>query len=731
MTANRHQAYRLLQCLTVASRPLRVEELAEILALDYDGAKEGIPELKEDWRWKDQQEAVLSTCAGLISVVDNGRHRVVQFSHFSVKEFLTSGRLASSADVSDFHIRLEPAHTVIVGACLGILLQSDNGVGDAKAKSSSPLAKYAAKHWVDHAQFGKVSTSAVDGMRRLFDFSKPHFTAWLKLYDIDMRWDDFVGYNGNIPRGSPLYYASLCGFRDLAAHLVDEHPQHVNARVGQNRSPLVAALRNKHFHTAELLHQRGADVGIRGDVNRTLLHAASVNGLVDIAQWLLAHGADANSREDNRETPLHLAVKNGRIEFVRMLIKHGVIVNAKNKVDRTSLHLASEGGHVAIARLLLKEIVTTDRHHVYRLLQCLTMASRPLRVEELAEILALDFDEAKEGIPELKEDWRWKDQQEAVLSNWSSLIPVAENGRHLVVHFSQFSKEFLTPDDVSDFHIPPELAHTVIVKVFLGILLQSDNEVGEAEAKSSSPLAKYAAKHWVDHAQFGKVSTSAEDGMRRLFDFSKPYFTSWLNLYDIDMRWNDFVGYNSNIPRGSPLYFASLCGFRDLAAHLVDEHPQYVNTQVGQNRSPLVAALRNKHFHTAELLHQRGADVGIRGGVNRTLLHAASVNGLVDIAQWLLAHGADANSREDNRETPLHLAVKNGQVEFVRMLIKHGVIVNAKNKVNRTSLHLASEGGHVEIVWLLLEHGADVAAQDLRHSTPLHLASSWVSVKTV
>ena len=367
MTANRNHAYRLLQCLTVASRPLRVQELAEILALDFDGAKEGIPELKEDWRWNDQQEAVLSTCSSLITVVDDGRNRVVQFSHFSVKEFLTSNRLAaSSADVSNFHIPSEPAHSVVAGACLGILLRSDSGVRDAKAKSSSPLMKYAAKHWVDHAQFGNVSTSKKDGMRRLFDLTKPHFSAWLKSYDIDARWDNFVGYSSIIPRGSPLYYASLCGFRDLAAHLVDEHPQHINARVGQNRSPLVAALRNKHFRTAELLHQRGANVGIRGDVNRTLLHAASVNGFVDIAQWLLTHGADANSQEDNRETPLHLAVRNRRIEFVRLLLRRSVIVNCKNKDDRTPLHLASDSGYADIVRVLLQhgaDLASRDLSH--------------------------------------------------------------------------------------------------------------------------------------------------------------------------------------------------------------------------------------------------------------------------------------------------------------------------------------------------------------------------------
>src|ERR1700761_3172576 len=166
--ANRALAHRLLQCLTVAIRPLRVEELAEILALDFDGAKKEIPVLNEGLRWKEQKEAVLSTCSGLIAVVDDGSQHVVQFSHFSVEEYLASDRLATSnADISHFHILPKMAHTVILKACLGILLRSDNGKGDAKAKSHSPLAKYAAEHWVDHAQFMKGSKHVQSAMRRL------------------------------------------------------------------------------------------------------------------------------------------------------------------------------------------------------------------------------------------------------------------------------------------------------------------------------------------------------------------------------------------------------------------------------------------------------------------------------------------------------------------------------------------------------------------------------------
>jgi hypothetical protein len=84
--AQKDNAHRLLQCLTVAIRPLLVEELAELLAFDFKATTAGgIPTLKEDWRWDDEEEAVLSTCSSLIAIIPRDDSRVVQFSHFSVK----------------------------------------------------------------------------------------------------------------------------------------------------------------------------------------------------------------------------------------------------------------------------------------------------------------------------------------------------------------------------------------------------------------------------------------------------------------------------------------------------------------------------------------------------------------------------------------------------------------------------------------------------------------------
>jgi hypothetical protein len=257
----RSPARRLFQCLAVAIRPLRVEELGELLAFDFDEVREGIPKLRADWRWYDPEQVVLTVCSSLIVIVDDhvSKTRVVQFAHFSVKDFLTSDRLASSHEpTSPFHITLPLAHTTIAQACLGVLLQDDN---DDQVQNRSPLAEYAARYWVDHARFGEVSSHLI---KRLFDPSEPYFTRWLQLHDIDDGWDQSTDYSKTEPQGTPLYYASLCGFHDLAAHLIAEHPDYVNTIGGLNHTPLAAALHKRHFDIAELLLRARCNYGRYG-----------------------------------------------------------------------------------------------------------------------------------------------------------------------------------------------------------------------------------------------------------------------------------------------------------------------------------------------------------------------------------------------------------------------------------------------------------------------------------
>ena len=357
--AQKEDARRLLQCLTVAARPLRVEELAELLAFDFRATSErGIPTLKEDWRWNDQEEAVLSTCSSLIAIVRDGNSRVVQFSHFSVKEYLTSPRLAQSrGDVSRFHIDLNAAHTILAQACLATLLQLDEQTGNSGSKEF-PLAEYAARHWVEHAQFESVSSRVWDGMVDLFDSSKPHFAAWLQVHDIDEPWTRFSN-GGRDDVGSPLYYAAFCGFHDMAVRLITKHPEQVNARGGFNIAPLPAALSKKHFRVANLLCKHGAVVDVRDEFEWTLLLAASDSDSVDIMRWLLDHGADPNAATRYRQTPLHRAVDGASHRGVQVLLEHKPDVNSQDQEGRTALRWVisysslSPEKRVDVARLLL------------------------------------------------------------------------------------------------------------------------------------------------------------------------------------------------------------------------------------------------------------------------------------------------------------------------------------------------------------------------------------------
>ena len=393
---NRDHARRVMQCLVVAIRPLRVEELAEVFAVDFEDV-EGVPKLKPNWRWEDQEQALLASCSSLIIIVDTGDSRVVQFSHYSVKEFLTSTRLAtSSQDVSRYHIALEHAHTILAQACVSVLLQFPDRDEEDVIENNAPLAKYAAEYWVRHAQFEDVA-SRIKGVEYLFDSDKPYFAAWILLHDIDYDFYISVFPGITLTWGSkklaPLYYAALCGFRNVAEPLIVKHPQHVNAICGRFGTPAVAALAGRHLELAQVLHRNGSSMDPRDSGRGNPLNCAAYVGNLEMVQVLLDYGvdvnvqnssgigplarateglvegccrdprvvrllldrgADPNATNSNRETPLHDASRFGRIDIARVLVEHGARVEVKNRWRRTPVDVASGERRNEMIKLLLE-----------------------------------------------------------------------------------------------------------------------------------------------------------------------------------------------------------------------------------------------------------------------------------------------------------------------------------------------------------------------------------------
>ncbi|KAI0280253.1 hypothetical protein BC826DRAFT_963212 [Russula brevipes] len=390
-------AHRLFQCLVAARRPLRVEELAEVFAIEFD-TDTGL-NLRENWRPENPEEAVLSACSTLIAVIEDGGSRIVQFSHFSVKEFLTSHRLRTSkcGNIYHYYIPHDSAYSILARACITVLLKLDKNV-DKQHLSEFPLASYAADHWVDHVKIPGLASRFQDAMEQLLDPRKPYLAAWACcISEEDRGWtersiDNYPEHPSQL-KGTVLYYAALCGLCDLVEHLVVVRAEDANAKCGRYGSPLHAAVCMGHLDTARVLLDHGADVNLgnqngkpplvtayrRGNLEcmRLLLehganpdvqydhygsisHDAASTGNAELAQILLDHGADINAQNVDHKTPLYEAAESGDLNVVRVLLAHGADVHIRGEGGQTAFQVAQSRGHMKIAQLLLEHGVEEE-----------------------------------------------------------------------------------------------------------------------------------------------------------------------------------------------------------------------------------------------------------------------------------------------------------------------------------------------------------------------------------
>jgi ankyrin repeat protein len=376
-------AVRLFQCLVAAIHPLSQDISAE---LDPNA------------------DPVHSAYPALISLraADKDGLTTVQFSHESVKEFLTSNRLRNSSieGISRYHFSLEAAHAILARVCINVLLRFDKTAVKTNLKERSHLALYAAQYWVQHTEQGDAATKNQDVMESLFDPSKTHLEAWIWMHDVDK------GQCRTTRSATPLYYAALCGFTELVKHLTNLHPEDLHGghgyhgtplhaasykghddtvlallasdRTGKmvnktvdNKTPLHAAYFGGQLKTMKLLLDKGADVDATGALDNTLLHCASLHGRPEEVKLLLKHEAYVNAKNKNDWTPLHRAALRGQLEVAKHLFDHkledehnenprAVRVNAQSQNKNTPLHVASIAGKLQIVELLLKHDAKKD-----------------------------------------------------------------------------------------------------------------------------------------------------------------------------------------------------------------------------------------------------------------------------------------------------------------------------------------------------------------------------------
>ena len=359
-------AHRLFQFVAVASRPLRVEELADLLAFDFRAGP--IPKFHEGWRRGDPVDVVLSTCSSLLATVDDHHFsqddrqyysgKFVQFSHFSVKEYLMSSRLAESVNIipRHYHISVTVAHTLVAQACLGILLHLDMDVITSDSLKGLPFAEYAAEYWADHARFEGVWRNVEDGITQLFDPSKSHLAVCIWIHDPDPLGFFYTGPRIKRPRplrGTTLHYAALWGLHSIVESLVTKHLQDVNSHFfPRYDTPLHLASKKGHVEVVRFLLEHGAYVTARNCLNQTPLNLASERGRVVVVDLFIENGADESVRE--MDSPLLLAIRFRQVEVARSLIEHGADVTLEADFGWTPLHLASQLGSLDLVNMFIE-----------------------------------------------------------------------------------------------------------------------------------------------------------------------------------------------------------------------------------------------------------------------------------------------------------------------------------------------------------------------------------------
>ena len=595
-------ALRLFQCVTVACRPLRVEELAEFLAFDFDAGP--TPTFRAGWRPEDPISAVLSTCPNFLSIVKVWGFTFIQFSHFSVREFLTSNRLTEVGGISRYHVSLTPAHTIMAQACLGILLYIDEYVTNDSLKSF-PLADYAARNWVDHARFD-MSEITQDGMKRLFDPRLPHFTILVWIYDPELSWLN-RSERPSLPIGTCLHYATLSGLPNLVKFLVTEFTPDLNARCFSNAvTPLHLASRDGHEEIARVLLEHGADVDAENKSKWTPLRHALDKKHVEVARVLIKNKAYVGAQGIDQWTPLLWASQHGQVELVQVLLERGADVDAEDALGWSPCRRAFYGRHVEVVRVLVQH-TSSARLQNKRKSTPLHEASGDGLVDFARMLLKFGVDASA------------RDED-----NFTSLHCASEHGHvEIVLALLDHGVDVSVQDEHrrTPLHFSSEEGHEEVTRA----LLEHGADASIQDEHKQTPL------HFASANGHVKVALA-------------------LLEHGVDASFQDEH-------KQTPLHFASANGHTEVARALLD-HGADACVQDEHKQTPLHLASEEGHVEVARALLEHGADASVQDEHKWTPLHFASDNGHTEAALVLLQLGSDPSIQNENNSTPLHIALQ-------------------------------------------------------------------------
>jgi hypothetical protein len=151
---------------------------------------------------------------------------------------------------------------------------------------SMPLARYAAEHWIAHANSGGMNPTLLHLILRLLTSGSVPLKNWIRIYNIDLGGCEDLSMD-KAKVCSALYYSSLSGMQEVSDCLLQKG-ENVNAEGGRFGNALQAASHEGYEGIVKLLLENGAEVNEKGGEYGNALQAALVRGDEVIVKLLLS-----------------------------------------------------------------------------------------------------------------------------------------------------------------------------------------------------------------------------------------------------------------------------------------------------------------------------------------------------------------------------------------------------------------------------------------------------------
>ncbi|KAG8818105.1 hypothetical protein FRC17_010972 [Serendipita sp. 399] len=764
----------ILMFLAFSTRPMTIQEVAEATAVNLESRT-----FSTDERFLDPYD-ILEHCSSLVSLADlsyasaydliwereDDDHwapevKVIQFAHFSVKEYVLSERARQAVSAS---LITTPSKSClhITEICLIYLLDFNGGKATIDFDHNEyPLLAYAAHHWMTHmASMEDSDQNAIeDLLLRLFDDDDPsNLMNCLNLYDpvpttVEWRYGDgtrkigasrkrnrqdfetplyYACYYGLLPiveallgmttkrtrtddeLGTALEAAASRGFVAVARRLLEESADPNATYCRRFQRPLQAAASSGSMEVVALLLEAGADVNASGGGEfGTALHAAAWQGSDEIIQLLIDNGHDINPCARNHGTPLILAAQHNHESAVLTLLKNGANPNIYRGAPSPPLDFALEDLSFNVVKALLDAGAEIQR--------------------EPGKGTAFNTAAFRGDIPIMQLlIERGADINAPGEDNDTPLMAAIDGEEDDVLRFMLESGA-----DINDCgrtsKYPVDHAISVGNLKAADRLLELGGKFGEGALENAleSPSREYLVKILLDRGADPNSARKRYGNVLQLAVYqAREQAVHWLLEAGADV--NVVEG-----EYGTALQAAVTEGNAPLVRLLLDYGADVNPPCSGEYGYPLQAAARKEEMSILRLLIDRGANVNSRGGRYETALQAAAGIGNEEAVNFLLGKGANVNIVGGNYQTALRAAAAKGHKSIVDMLLEAGADMNvttvgehstASNPYSiesfSSALEVAAGSGKTEIVQALLDHGMDINADKEICSHALSKAAS-------